>query len=349
MKNNVSFKLLILLLLLFFTLFAGMSISISVLAKLKDDAKAVNTIGYIRGSTQRLIQDISIEQKQIIIDEINLKFNDIDTNYIPKNKDYFRIFNFLIPYNKLKSQWPEFTKNILDERIKKDKILLMCEENWENANTAADTMENISNIKYHDTLLIAYALGGFIFLVLLLVFFLIRTEVKNKLEISAIQDPLTNLYNRIHLSACIAKEIKSFSRSKYPFSILFIDIDEFKTINDNFGHTVGDHILKSFADLLSNILREDDIAFRYGGEEFVVLAKYTAVSQAYKLAERIRKKIEIHDFHTKFSITISLGVHEYKEGDTHDDIINYADNMMYQAKSLGRNRTCLYQDNRKSD
>lgn len=341
MKNSVSLRLIILLLLLLSTLPIGISVSMSVIAKLENDAKALNSIGYIRGSSQRLVKNISIKHKQTIIETVEQKFNEIDTVYIPQNISYLKSTDFFTDYHELQRVWLRLKKSALEESTSQASTLLS-EDSWNSADAAANSYENISKFKHDETMLVIFATGSFIFLLLIFSIILIYTKVKNKLEIHVIQDSLTKLYNRSYLFKILHSSIKSFERSKKPFSLIFIDIDRFKSINDNFGHGVGDEVLKNFATLLQDTLREDDIAFRYGGEEFVVLAKDTNASASCSFAERIRKKVEIHDFNTLFSVTISLGVSEFQRGDALADIINRADDMMYQAKAEGRNRTCLY-------
>ena len=341
-KNSASLKLITLLLLLISTLPLGITISISVLSKLQNDAKAVNTIGYIRGSSQRLLISPSFEHQQKIIDIVDSKFEEIEKKYIPKNKSYIDASDFTADYQSLRSYWDRLKNNVLKGDISQRELRFISEQCWIRADAVANTAEKISRIKYEESELIFLGIGSFILMLLVISIVLIYTEVKNKLALNVIQDSLTKLYNRTYFLKKLQSSIKSFERTKHPFSLLFIDIDHFKSINDNFGHSIGDDILRGFADLLRETLREGDIAFRYGGEEFVVLAKHADISASYALAERIRKKVESYPFNAQFSVTISLGVSEFKEGDTVDDIINHADDMMYQAKSQGRNRTCIY-------
>lgn len=341
MKNSISLKLIILLLLLLSTLPIGISISMSVLSKLENDAKALNTIGYIRGSSQRLVKNISMKNKQTIIKKIEQKFKQIDTIYIPENKSYLKSTNFFIDYHELKRIWLILKKSVLEENMS-DESILLSEDSWKSADAAANSYQTIAHVKHNEAIIAIFAIGCFIFFLLIFIIILIYTKVKNKLEIQVIKDSLTKLYNRTYLLEKLNSRIKSFERSNNPFSLIFMDIDHFKSINDNFGHSVGDEVLKNFAMILQDTLREDDIAFRYGGEEFVVLVKYANASASYALAERIRIKVESYDFNALFSVTISLGISEIQVGDTLDGIINRADDMMYQAKAKGRNCTCQH-------
>lgn len=343
MKNQVSLKLTVLILILISTLPLSIGISMSVLSKLQSDAEAVNNIGYIRGSSQRLVKDISYGYKNKIIREVEEKFDHIDQEYLIQNQPYLNENDFSSHYDQLKNYWHSLKKSVLKKEVSTDEILTLSEQNWESANALANAAQEISTIKYDESMLIFFAIGSFIFALLIFTIIVISSEVKNKLEIHVVQDALTKLYNRTHLLKSVQDNIKAFKRLQHPFSLIFIDIDHFKSINDKYGHSLGDKILIDFANLLTKTLRSEDIAFRYGGEEFVILANHANAATAYVLAERIRKKVEKHDFNTAFSITISLGIAQFEKGYSLDDIINHADNMMYKAKSQGRNRTCIYQ------
>lgn len=341
MKNIISLKIISLLLLLLSTLPVGIFLSISSLNKIQDDANAVNDIGYIRGSTQQLAQNMTKEEHEKIMEEIGLKFKNIDKSFIQKNKDYLDASGFTIHYAQLKANWDElktsYSNNTLDERLQQS--LSAC---WYSANKTAKAATDISKIKYDEIVGTIYGSGTAIFVLLCIILFIIHKDVRNKLEINVIQDPLTELYNRSYLFQELRSRIKSYQRSKQSFSILFIDIDHFKEINDTFGHQTGDKVLKIIALLMQEALRDEDKAFRYGGEEFIILAMYTNTEEAYLLAERLRTKIAKHDFKLSYQVTISLGISEFQEDDTIDSLLTNADDAMYQAKTQGRNQTCIY-------
>lgn len=338
MKNKISFKIISILLLLLSTLPIGVYLSISAFEKIQNDTNAINSIGYIRGSTQRLSQNTIRDEHQNTIREIEHKFKDIDQNFISKNKDYLAISDFILHYSQLKTNWDtlktNYSKNASEEEI--HNTVRAC---WSSANKAAKAATDISKVKYDEIVRTIYSIGSLIFTLICLAIFVIHTEVRNKLEINVIQDPLTKLYNRSYLFQELKSRIKSYARSKLPFCIIFFDIDHFKEINDTFGHNIGDKVLKTFATLVKEALRDEDKAFRYGGEEFLILAKYTHAEEAYRLAERLRIKIANHDFKLGCPVTISLGISEYKEEDTVDSVITRADEAMYKAKTLGRNQT----------
>jgi len=127
------------------------------------------------------------------------------------------------------------------------------------------------------------------------------------------------------------------------YTLAIIDIDKFKLINDNYGHDVGDYVLKDLAALISNKIRSTDIFARWGGEEFVLILDTADLLQAQNIADNIRKEVEIFKFKTVNKVTISIGISEFKnKNDTFEDIFKKADQALYQAKSTGRNKVYVY-------
>ena len=156
-----------------------------------------------------------------------------------------------------------------------------------------------------------------------------------------VTDTLTGVYNRRYLDGRLHEELARSKRAGRPLSVVMIDIDHFKTVNDTRGHRCGDFILKSTASICFSCLRESDVLVRYGGEEFICLLTDTGSEGAAKTAERLRKAVQEHtnyfDTYT-VNVTISLGVAVMLEGDTPDRIIERADCALYEAKRSGRNR-----------
>lgn len=167
------------------------------------------------------------------------------------------------------------------------------------------------------------------------------------LQILANTDSLTRLYNRRQLYPILQNELDRAVRKKTPFSVLMIDIDHFKKFNDTYGHAGGDLLLAGFADKMRLVLRQMDSAFRFGGEEFIVLLPETTSREAMIPAERCRQRIADSAFpmppeDRQVSVTVSVGIAGYRDGDTVDDVIRRADLAMYAAKSSGRNRVVDY-------
>ena len=158
-------------------------------------------------------------------------------------------------------------------------------------------------------------------------------------------DGLTQVYLRRHLMFLLETEIKRLAHKKKPLSILMIDIDNFKHINDEYGHLVGDHILRKLSGILCSNLRQMDFIGRYGGEEFIIVLPETPINVAEGVAERFRKAVMnsvFEIFHRKHKITISIGIGILKgKQRTVKALVAKADEAMYQAKSTGKNRVVI--------
>ncbi|MBI5426669.1 MAG: GGDEF domain-containing protein [Nitrospinae bacterium] len=166
--------------------------------------------------------------------------------------------------------------------------------------------------------------------------------MKKRLEEAARTDPLTGLPNRRDFEEKIVYETKRFERHGKPFGLVIGDIDHFKKINDTHGHDAGDQALKQAADLMKTTLRKQDLVFRWGGEEFLILLPETDLKGAETLAEKVRSKFESEDFmynRQKIPITMSFGVALYF-GDCPnvDHCLKQADDRLYAAKRTGRNK-----------
>ncbi len=163
----------------------------------------------------------------------------------------------------------------------------------------------------------------------------------------AITDGLTKLYIHRYFITRLEQEVRRAKRYGTIFSLLMLDIDYFKKVNDTYGHIVGDKILKKVAKILLSSVRDTDIVCRYGGEEFAIILLEADRFWAEKIADRIRNNVETAEFTAldkKIQITISVGAKEFYEKDTTEDLINKADQMLYLAKMMGRNRVVLYNE-----
>ncbi len=155
-------------------------------------------------------------------------------------------------------------------------------------------------------------------------------------------DFLTGLVNRKRFERAIEDAIRDFHKKNYPFSIIFVDIDDFKRINDTYGHLAGDIVLKEIASIFKFYLRANTIVARIGGEEFCILLPGVEIEDARKIAERLRKIIENREIKledgTSIKVTASFGVTQVKMGDTVKSILERADKALYKAKRKGKNR-----------
>ena len=161
------------------------------------------------------------------------------------------------------------------------------------------------------------------------------------LEEEAIYDPLTKCFNKKEIEILIEKFLKESLRYNKPLSILMLDIDFFKKVNDTYGHLAGDFVLKEVADIIKSTIRNSDACGRFGGEEFIIVLPNTKLNGAMKLAERIRENIQNHKFifqNQEIPITISIGITSASKNDSLFSLIERADEALYEAKSKGRNR-----------
>ncbi len=172
--------------------------------------------------------------------------------------------------------------------------------------------------------------------------FPIRNALKYRQALMAsLKDPLTGTGNRLALDNALHRELLLSHRYNQDLSLLMIDIDHFKTVNDTHGHNTGDIVLKKVAEIIGDIARQTDMTFRYGGEEFIVVLSKTSLAGAKIIADRIRKEIEetkITANDMELLVTISVGVTALKKSENVQKLFERADNALYQAKDSGRNQ-----------
>jgi len=162
---------------------------------------------------------------------------------------------------------------------------------------------------------------------------------------TAYKDPVTGVNNRAAMDAMLDREVELAHRNGAALSVIMLDIDHFKNINDKYGHLAGDAVLKGVGTCLTECIRASDIVFRYGGEEFAVILNTTDIDGANFLANRIRVAIEKREFEhdgLNVHITISAGVALLQEDYEGRDLIDAADRALYQAKKAGRNLVVIY-------
>ncbi|WP_022952176.1 GGDEF domain-containing protein [Leucothrix mucor] len=164
---------------------------------------------------------------------------------------------------------------------------------------------------------------------------------QSKLSQLAARDALTGAWNRRSLDESLIAKVGSKRQRDRQSSLLILDLDHFKHINDTYGHGVGDEILKKIADLIRSNIRVTDKFYRYGGEEFVIVADSTDLEAASVLAETIRARVEHSKIFSEKQITISLGIAALDNADSPESWLNRADEALYSAKNQGRNKVCM--------
>jgi len=164
-------------------------------------------------------------------------------------------------------------------------------------------------------------------------------EEKLKARYEATHDELTGCYNRAKFNEIFDVEYHRADRYQRPLSIAIIDIDHFKNINDIYGHTAGDEVLKTLVDICKKYTRKTDFFARWGGEEFVLLMSETSLNEAKEVCEHLRKKIEKTKFNNSIYLTVSIGLSQMKYQESKEELFQRTDELLYNAKRNGRNKT----------
>jgi diguanylate cyclase (GGDEF)-like protein len=175
---------------------------------------------------------------------------------------------------------------------------------------------------------------------------LANLRLREVLRSQSIRDPLTGLFNRRYMEEALARDLRRAARNDEGVTALMFDVDRFKQFNDTFGHHAGDTVLRAVGDLLSRQTRGQDVACRYGGEEFVVLLEGTSIDAACKLAELLRQELKQltaqHAGQVLGQISVSIGISAFPgHGATAEELLHAADQALYRAKAQGRNRVVV--------
>lgn len=278
------------------------------------------------------IQAKQLEKQTILLDEQNKQLNEIDKNIIKEKEkltnaifeatEKEKMLDSLVNLQKKKQE--EFEQAKLELELLNNKI----EEQKNNILLKEAIITNQKNI--------IFVLGILSVIVVILGLNGIR---QNRLLKSLSQtDTLSGLYNRRYINQKLEEEIEKYKRYKTPFSVLLIDIDFFKKINDSYGHDKGDFVIKEISSLMLKYTRTSDITARWGGEEFLILSPNNTLEGALKFANNLKNIIENYDFKIKEKVTVSIGVSSFEENLTQESLLKYADNGLYKAKQNGRNR-----------
>ena len=170
----------------------------------------------------------------------------------------------------------------------------------------------------------------------------------SEVELLSVTDGLTGLYNRRHFEYNLEREFLRAKRYKNQLSMAILDIDFFKSVNDNYGHQYGDYVLKEVSNLMKQSFRKTDMIYRYGGEEIAIILPETSAENAGIPVERLREKIAQHKFSYNgidISLTVSVGIAEMEESYYYpSELVEVADKALYHAKQTGRNKVVIYDE-----
>jgi diguanylate cyclase (GGDEF)-like protein len=203
-------------------------------------------------------------------------------------------------------------------------------------------VQNLTRGQFFNAAILAVIIGGLV---------IFASRIFEGTERQSLSDPLTGLANRRFFHEIFLREMRRSQRSNQPVSLVLVDIDFFKGVNDTYGHNVGDEVLEQVAGIMLANVRATDFVVRYGGEEFIVLLPETRLADAHQVAEKLRKTIgdTILESTSRqgitLKVTVSAGVAAFPiDGQNGDDVILKADRAMYQAKTMGRNRVVAAAD-----
>lgn len=306
------------------------------------DEIVINNLGIIRGSIQR------VSKRELVNMRSDSLICDIDSllrDFMGKRGDLAlvgREEKLTGQIQLLSERWSIVKQVIKSYRAAPegpDRTLLIQEsENcWILANDLVLTARIESEAQLRHLYVVFYIIGLNL-TVLLFIIWLNRTFIRNRLEFFASFDALTGVLNRHSYARIIKHETMRSRRYGHPLSLLMIDIDLFKKVNDRYGHRKGDIVLRRIADTIVGVIRESESLCRIGGEEFMAVAPETSLENALALGERLRAAVESIAWEESIHVTVSIGVTEFRSEDTVDSFQRRADSALYAAKRNGRNR-----------
>lgn len=300
---------------------------------LQNDAQIINKLGLIRGSVQRLA---NLELMQMEGDELIHQVDELLTDC-----SVARTLGTSLP--DLQTNWEQVKQNTFMYRQNPAnehavQLVESSEAFWNVSNEAVFSAQRFSEKKLRN---FKSLLGLFVITWSLTAWILVwlKRYVRDFLEYLANYDSLTKAANRALYRRVMERECKRARRKNQHLSLVIFDIDHFKEINDTHGHSVGDSVLRSIAGVVKRNIEKNHVFARVGGEEFAVIVPDTSGEEAVQLGERLRKAIERTPMGTAGSVTVSVGVAEFREGDDPITLFERADDALYKAKKHGRNQT----------
>ena len=311
----------------------------------ENDAIIINKSGKIRGGIQRVVKlELENQNTEKDIANIDSIFNEFLIEGKYKMLSY-EMDNFVSKLLVIRKEW-----NTLKELIQ----IYHTEKNSENRNElieqseyiwtlSEDALLTVSKISLQKTYMLNNTFIIFLidFILIIFVIYIIDKKVRKKLEILSSIDSLTNTKNRNKYNESLKFELELNKKYKTNTAYIILDIDNFKKINDTFGHDVGDMVLKELVIIVEETIRKGDILFRIGGEEFAILVKEIDKENLEKFASKIRKKVEDFDSKIGYKFTISIGATMFEVNDTKDTIFKRADEALYKSKNGGRNKVTI--------
>ncbi len=310
--------------------------------KIEKDTKIINYSGMIRGGIQKVSK---LETNGIVAKDDIAKIDSLFNGFLVTDRQDLLAHNmnaFIGQLENLQSEWLILKKTINNfhsnqSESNRASIVSQSDRCWDAANQTVYMAQALSEAKL-SMFQIMFLVFFIDFLLIIAIIWLINSTVRHNLEVVSKIDALTGIYNRNVYNEEVYLEIERCKRYGYVFSMILIDIDFFKQINDNYGHDIGDNVLKNTTAVISKNIRKTDLFCRIGGEEFVIMATETDCDNARILSEKIRTEIESYDFGINRQVTISIGLTSLQTDDTKDTIFKRSDEALYQSKINGRNK-----------
>lgn len=310
--------------------------------ELKSGTEVINDLSRVRGSIQRYtkleLADARVSGKELEVYIDGLITKNMNTPEEPDIKSVSSLYDMKM----LNTKWDELKLTVRDYHADPSRPNLLTvigksEECWEVADATVVRQQYIVNrtAAYYKYFTVTFGINLF-FIVLVLLYY--KRYIHNSLASSAIHDALTGVFNKGYFSEYLEYEIARALRKQMPFSLVMLDIDHFKVVNDTYGHRRGDYALKTLAEVVVKAKRNADVLARIGGEEFIILLPDTGLSDAGRIAERIRRSVEDFSFEEIGKLTVSLGVTAFTPSDHNESLLKRVDSALYLAKENGRNR-----------
>ncbi len=317
----------------------------STVENLRFDAKIINETGMIRGLIQRVTKLVLSDSAELS-DEITVEINRLFAHFISEqNRSRHHgvnqsVFDGIL---NLREEWHSLERLLSEFQINPSgaigqEIVMESEHCW----TAADSVVLAAQVATEGKVgnfQLFYTILGVNAITVILVILYVILYVRRKLEYESSHDSLTGLLNRRSYDKFIQAETARSTRYSSSLSLIIFDVDRFKVINDRHGHGIGDLVFVDLAREVAGLVRETDMVFRVGGDEFVVVCPETDADGAFRLAEKMRIKVEQYAFATDNTETISLGIAEFQKDTTKEQLYCRADEALYHAKNNGRNRS----------
>jgi diguanylate cyclase (GGDEF)-like protein len=341
MLPRISTKLVAITLLLLFGAVVNAWMAFAIEHSLANDAYIINHSGIVRGSIQRAVKlELAGKPSEELINKItdlihaflrqegklrlNGKESEFEWSYLMLETEWHTLRELMWEYRQTPT--PELRSRLVESS----------ETCWQLADDIVAYAEKVSSNRLNRFgYLIALALVDIV--LFLVILWMVRTYIRGELEVMAQCDSLTGLWNRRAFEVVVETQQQIARREKRSLSLVIMDIDRFKRINDEHGHQRGDEVLKAIADLLTSQFRKVDAVCRIGGEEFVVVLNDTDLERAVELAEKLRQRLE-ETLLSDLPVTASFGVAANRDDDTVRSLLSRADQALYRAKEAGRNR-----------